>query len=188
MRVARTKGIEDHGAVGQQVFHALLAEADRFGKHAQRIGLGDVGDRIDPPASNELLRKFLGRFLETCAQARHRLCRQCSVHHRTAARMQWRIGLEDEARRAPWLGAAEIVDADAGRRAECLPIAQRCLHFGIPGACPQPITLKPHYRPGFAQFRVKRIGHGEEIVGERIEGRNRTSRHRKSSMMDAAIL
>jgi hypothetical protein len=34
MRVARTKGIEDHGAVGQQVLHALLAEADRLGKHA----------------------------------------------------------------------------------------------------------------------------------------------------------
>jgi hypothetical protein len=34
MDVAWTKGIEDHRAVGQQVFHALPAEADRLGKHA----------------------------------------------------------------------------------------------------------------------------------------------------------
>ena len=74
---------------------ALLAEADSLGKHAQRIGLGDIRDRIDPPASDEVIREFLGRFLEACAQARHRLCRQRPVHHRTAARMQWRIGLED---------------------------------------------------------------------------------------------
>jgi hypothetical protein len=92
MRVARTKSIEDHGAVGQQVFHALLAEADRLGKHTQRIGLSDVRDRIDPPVNDELVSEFLGRFLEACAQARHRLRRQRPVHHCTAARMQWRIG------------------------------------------------------------------------------------------------
>jgi hypothetical protein len=95
MGVARTKSIEDHGAVGQQVFHALPAEADRLGKHAQRIGLGDVRDRIDLPARGELIREFLGRFFEACAQARHRLCRQRPVHHRSTARMQWWIGLED---------------------------------------------------------------------------------------------
>jgi hypothetical protein len=87
MRVARTKGIEDHGAVGQQVFHALPTETDRLGKHAQRIDLGNVRDRIDPLASDKLVREFLGRFLEACAQARHRLCRQRPVHHCTAARM-----------------------------------------------------------------------------------------------------
>src|SRR5262244_2014658 len=53
-------------------------------------------------------------------------------------------------------------------------------------ARPQPITLEPHHRPGFAQFRIKRIGRGEEIIGERIEGRNRKGGHRKSSIMDAA--
>ena len=74
MRVARTKGIEDHGSVRQQVFYALPAEADRLGKHAQRIGLGDFSDRIDPPASDELVREFLGPFLEACAQTCHRLC------------------------------------------------------------------------------------------------------------------
>jgi hypothetical protein len=95
MRVARTKGIEDHGAVGQQVFHALPAKADRLGKHAQRIGLGDVRDRIDLLARDELIDKFLGRFFEPCAQARHRLCRKCTVHHRSTARMEWRVGLED---------------------------------------------------------------------------------------------
>jgi hypothetical protein len=84
-----------HGAVGQQVFDALPAEADRLGKHAQRIGLGDVRDRVDPPTSDQFIREFLGRCLEAFAQARHRLCRQSPVHHCTAARMQWRIGLED---------------------------------------------------------------------------------------------
>ena len=53
-------------------------------------------------------------------------------------------------------------------------------------ARPQPITLEPHHRPGFAQFRIKQIGRCEKIVGERIEGRNRKDGHRKSSMMDAA--
>jgi hypothetical protein len=100
--------------------------------------------------------------------------------------MQWRIGLEDQARRPPWFGAAEIVDADAGRGTECLPIAQRRLHLGIAGARPQSITVEPHHRPSFAQLSIKRIGRSEEIVGEGIEGRNRTGRHRKSSMMDAA--
>ena len=38
---------------------------------------------------------FLRRFLEACAQGRHRLCRQRPIHNCTAARMQWRIGLED---------------------------------------------------------------------------------------------
>ena len=72
------------------------------------------------------------------------------------------------------------------RGAKRLPVAQRRLHFGMACARPQPITLEPHHRPGFAQFRIKRIGRSEEIVGEGIEGRNRTGRHRKSSMMDAA--
>ena len=94
--------------------------------------------------------------------------------------MQWRIGLKYQARRPPWLGAAEIVDADAGCRAERLPVAQRRLHFGMAYARPQPITLEPNHRPGIAQFRIKRIGRGEEIVGERIEARIATS------MMDAA--
>jgi hypothetical protein len=34
--------------------------------------------------------------------------------------------------------------------------------------------------------RIKRIGRGEEIVGESIEGRNRKDGHRKSAMMEAA--
>jgi hypothetical protein len=128
-----------------------------------------VRDRIDPPASDELVREFLGRFLEACAQARHRLCRQRPIHDRSAARMQWRISLQDEARRPPWLSAPEIVDADAGRGAERLPIAERRLHFGIACTRPQPITLEPHHRPGFPQFRIKWIWRGEEIVGERID-------------------
>jgi hypothetical protein len=70
-------------------------ESDRLGKHAQRVGLGDVRDRIDPGSSDEFVREFLGRFLETCAQARHRPCRRRPIHHRTTTRMQWRIGLED---------------------------------------------------------------------------------------------
>jgi len=40
--------------------------------------------------------------------------------------------------------------------------------------------------PTMVVFLVEWIGSGQEIVGERIEGRNRKGGHRKSSMMDAA--
>src|SRR5262249_23776182 len=100
-------------------------------------------------------------------------------HHRAAAGMQRRMGLQDEARRAPRFAAPEVVDADAGGGAEGLPIAQARLHLGMARARPQAVALEPDHRAGIAQFLVKWIGLGEEIVGEGIDrGDRKRGRHR----------
>ena len=172
MRVARPEGVEHHRTIRQQVLEAFGPEPDRAGKDAERIGLGDVRYGVDPSAPYQPIREPFGGVLEAGAQARHRLGRERAVEHGAAAGMQRRVGLQNEARWAKGFRASEIVDADAGRRTESLPVGERRLHLGMARRSVNSVALQPHDRTRLAQRLVEGIGIREKLVAEGIDVRN----------------
>src|SRR5262252_78127 len=103
--------------------------------------------------------------------------------------MQRRISLQNEARRAPRPGAPKIIDADAGRGAEGLPIAESCLHLRIACARPQSVTLQPDDGSRIAQLRMEGIWRGKEVVGKRVNRGNRyVGRHLANLLLRVSLV
>jgi len=60
-RVARPDGIEDHVTIGPQMIETIGPETDGLGKHAQRVSLGDILDRVDAATGGQFVGQRLRR-------------------------------------------------------------------------------------------------------------------------------
>ena len=103
----------------------------RIGKHPQRIGFGKIGDRIKAAALDQFVDQRVGLPGEALAQPRHDRSREHAVQHAAGAVVQWRVGLQHQALRAPGLFFGEIGEAGTAARAVSLPIIEDGMDLGI---------------------------------------------------------
>ena len=168
-RVARPERVEQHIAVGEQVFAPVWPEAHGVGEDLQRIGFGEIGDRVEAPLGDEPVGKFGGLGAERLAQAPQGRGGEHAVHHRAGAGMQRRIDFEEQAFRPPRPAFAEIIDADAGGGGKRLPVGERGKDLLVPRHRPDAVALEPHDRAGFAQLFVKGIRLAQKFIAERVD-------------------
>ena len=80
--VARAKGVEHHIAVRQQEMPVFTRHPHCVGKYGQRVGLGEIGDRIAAAALQKLVDKLVCLRGETLAQAPYHRRGQHPVQYR----------------------------------------------------------------------------------------------------------
>ena len=175
--VRRPERVEHETRIGQQILAPLLLQAHRIGKHRQRIGFGEVGNRIDiAAAGQQFIDLGVRRRREAVTQPLHRRRRQHLAEHRAGAGMRRRVGLEDQARRPPRLLLLEIAQANAAAGAEGERIVEHRINFGVAGDAIDVPLVEIHHRARLAQRLLLRIGIGEVVQRERIDTQMRNTR------------
>jgi hypothetical protein len=171
--VARAKGVEHHIAVRQQEMPVFTRHPHCVGKYGQRVGLGEIGDRIAAAALQKLVDKLVCLRGETLAQAPYHRRGQHPVQYPAGAVVHWRVGLEHQALRPPGLFFGEVGETGAAARAEGLPVVEHHVDLGIARDRPHAVARQPHGGTRLAQFLVggKRVL--EKIAAERVNIRNR---------------
>ena len=106
--VRRAERVEHQTGVRQEILAPLLLQAQRIGKHRQRIGFGEVGDGIKAAAHQQFLDLGFRKGREMGAERPHRGRRQNLIQHVAGTRMRRRVRLQDNALRAPRLLLGKI--------------------------------------------------------------------------------
>ena len=171
--VTRAERVERHVAVGEQLLPAGLGQPDRVGEHLQREGLGDVRHAVHGPAPGQFAGQFAGRAGEAVAQVAYGPRGEGPGDGRMGPGVLGRVGLKQQAGRAPGGFAAEIAQPHPGGRAERLPVAQRLVHLGVAGHGPDAVLLQPDHRARVTQSTVPAERVSQEVIAERVDGADR---------------
>jgi hypothetical protein len=129
--VGRAEGIEHEARIGQQILAPFLFQPERVGKDRERVGFREIGDGIKTASLQQRVDLGFGGGGKTAAKLLQRGRRQHVAQHRAGARMQRRIGLEDDARRAPWLLLGEVAQSDPTTRTKGGRVVQHRMHFSV---------------------------------------------------------
>ena len=86
---------------GSRFSRPSCARSHRVGEDLQRVRLGELRDGIEAAERDELVHQPVGLALERLLQLHHRRPRQNARENAARARVQGRVGLQDEARRTP---------------------------------------------------------------------------------------
>src|SRR5271165_346664 len=171
--VARAKGVENHVAIGQQEVAVLARHAHGVGKHRQRIGFGEIGDRVEAAAFHEFVDQRVRLLRETLAQPRDDRRREHAVEHAARPVVQWRVGLQHQALRPPRRLFGEVGEAGAAARTEGLPVVEHPMDLGVARDRPDIVARQPHDGARLAQFLMRGKRALEELAAERIDLRRR---------------
>jgi hypothetical protein len=106
--VGRAEGIEHKARIRQQILAPFLFQPERVGKDRERIGFRQIGDGIKALPFQQRVDLGFGGGGKTAAKLFQRGRRQHVAQHSARTGMRRRIGLEDDARRTPWLLLGEI--------------------------------------------------------------------------------
>ncbi len=166
--VRRPKGVEHQARIGQQVLPSLLFQAHRIGKDRERIGLREIGNRVETSARQQFVDLGGGHRREMIADPFHRRRRQHLGEHRPRPGMRRRVRLQDDALRAPRLFFGEIAQAHAAARAKRQGVVKDGMHLRIAGHAVDAPFVEPHQRPGLAEGIVDRVRILEKLVRERV--------------------
>ena len=129
----------------------ILFQAHRVGKDRQGIGFREVGDGIDVLSLQQLIDLGFRRHGKALAKLLHHGRRQDLAEHGAGARMRRRIGLQDQARRPPWLLGLEIAQAHAAAGAEGEGIVEHGMDLGAARHAVDVPFVEKNNRGGFPE-------------------------------------
>jgi hypothetical protein len=161
----------------QQFLAAVGAEPepDGFRKYRGRKHLGNIRHRIEFAFLDERRDEGVGLLENRLAQFSDRRPRHDALDYRAGARMQRRIGLQQQARHPPRL-LDIVVETGAAGADEGVVVFQNLLDVGMPRYGPYPGLLQEHHGAKLAQPCHMRMGIDRKIGTKDVEVADRRSR------------
>jgi len=158
-----------HGATGREIFAALRIDAQCIRKDAERKHFGQVTDRVERSSCDQAIDQRDRLGLERILETSHRAGRHDPRQHFSRAGMHRRIGLENDAWRAPWLLLEIVRDAGTARITEIFVVGEGRLDLGIAWNRPDAAFVETDNWARGAKCCIGRIGIDPRLPVERIE-------------------